>query len=200
MLKIENKAIHVVDGAIAQPMVEGLFEYAVASCRTGWRYGDVADAKYSTNPFWGATVMSEERHGTDDPHTIDETPEIFQQLWQRLQQGLQPFRFTLRDIFINGQTYGMENAIHTDCPHDEEGWYTVLIYVNPKWHVDWGGETVFYNKARTDPMYAVLPKPGRILFFDARHHHWGRAPTRNTQDLRVTVAFCLTRAEDSPVP
>jgi len=44
MLKIENKAIHVVDGAIAQPMVDGLFEYAVASCRTGWRYGDVTVA------------------------------------------------------------------------------------------------------------------------------------------------------------
>ena len=44
MLKIENKAIHVVDGAIAQPMVEGLFEYAVVSHRAGWRYRDVTVA------------------------------------------------------------------------------------------------------------------------------------------------------------
>lgn len=200
MLRIDNKVVHIVDGAIDQQMVEELFEWAVASTACGWRYGDVADAKYSMNPFWGATVLSEERHGTDDPHGIADTPELVQRVWARLEQGLKPFRFTIRDIFINGQTYGLENAIHTDCPNDDEGWYTVLLYLNPKWHVDWGGETVFYNKPRTDITYAVVPKPGRIVFFDARHHHWGRAPTRNTQDIRVTMAFCLTRTEDSPVP
>jgi hypothetical protein len=147
MLRIDNKVVHVVDGAIEQRTVEELFEWAVASTGCGWRYGDVADAKYSMNPFWGATVLSEERHGTDDPHGIQDTPELVQRIWARLEQGLKPFRFTIRDIFINGQTYGLENAIHTDCPKDEEGWYTVLLYVNPKWHVDWGGETVFYNQA-----------------------------------------------------
>jgi len=44
MLKIENKAINAVEGAIARPMVEGLFEYAVAPCRAGWRHGDVTVA------------------------------------------------------------------------------------------------------------------------------------------------------------
>jgi SM-20-related protein len=200
MLKIENKVIHVVDRALDAALVERLYEWAVASCRAGWRFGDVADAKYSTNPFWGATVLSEERHGTDDPRRIEDTPEVFQDAWRVLEQGLRPFRFRLRDIFVNGQTYGLENAIHTDCPHPEEGWYTALVYVNPKWHVDWGGETVFYNQGRSDIIYAVVPKPGRLAFFDARHHHWGRPPTRNTQDLRVSVAFCLARTEDSPVP
>lgn len=200
MLSIENKVIHVVDGAIDQPLVEELFEWAVASQEMGWRYGDVADAKYSTNPFWGATVLSEESHGTNDVHRVEDTPKLVQRVWSRLEKGLRPFRFTIRDIFVNGQTYGLENAIHTDCPHPEEGWYTVLLYINPKWHVDWGGETVFYNKARTDIVYAVVPRPGRIVFFDARFDHWGRAPTRNTQDLRITMAFCLTRTKDSPTP
>jgi len=189
-----------VDGAFDQPLLEELFEWVVASQTLGWRYGDVADAKYSTNPFWGATILSEERHGTNDPHRIEDTPELVQRVWSRLQKGLLPFSFTIRDIFVNGQTYALENAIHTDCPHGEEGWYTVLVYLNPKWHVDWGGETVFYNKARTDIVYAVVPRPGRIVFFDASFDHWGRAPTRNTQDLRVTMAFCLTRAKDSPAP
>lgn len=200
MLRIENKVIHVVDGAVDRALVEDLFKWAVASCRTGWRYGDVADAKYSMNPFWGATVMSEAAQGTEDPHRVEDTPEPVQRLWSLLQKGLRPYTFSLRDIFVNGQTYGLENAIHTDSPKDEEGWYTVLVYLNPKWHVDWGGETVFYNRARSDIVYAVVPKPGRILFFDARHHHWGRAPTRNTNDLRITMAFCLTRLDDSQVP
>ena len=77
MLKIENKVIHVVDRALDAPLVERLFEWAVASSGAGWRYGDVADAKYSTNPFWGATVLSEERHGTEDPHRIEDTPAVF---------------------------------------------------------------------------------------------------------------------------
>jgi SM-20-related protein len=200
MLKIENKIIHVVDGALDSALIESLYEWAVASCHAGWRFGDVADAKYSTNPFWGATVLSEESHGTDDPHDVSGTPEVFQRAWSVLEKGLKPYKFEIRDIFVNGQTYGLDNAIHTDCPKPEEGWYTALFYINPKWHVDWGGETVFYNQARSDIIYAVVPKPGRLVFFDARHHHWGRAPTRNTQDLRVTVAFCLTRRDDSAVP
>jgi len=121
-------------------------------------------------------------------------------MWSRLQKGLSPFSFTIRDVFVKGQTYAMENAIHTGCPHGEEGWYTVLGYLNPKWHVDWGGETVFYNTARTDIVYAVVPRPGRIAFFDASFDHWGRAPTRNTRDLRVTMVFCLAGAKDSPAP
>ena len=200
MLKIENKVVHVIDGAIDPPMLEELYQWAVASCRAGWRYGDVADAKYSENPFWGATVMCEERLGGEDARRVEETPKVFQDLWERLEKGLHPFRFQIRDIFVNGQTYGIENAIHTDCPNDEEGWYTLLAYINPQWHVDWGGETMFYNRERSDVIYCVLPRPGRLVFFDARHHHWGRPPTRNTQNLRVSVAFNLTRHPDSRVP
>ena len=201
MLIIENNVIHVVDNAIAAQLPARLWEWAVASCRAGGRYGDVADAKYSMNPFWGATVMCEAAHGGDEEvRVIEDTPAVFQDTWKVLERGLRPFHFTIRDVFVNGQTYGLENAIHTDRPDPEEGWYTALLYINPKWHVDWGGETVFYNQSRSDIIYAVVPKPGRLVFFDARHHHWGRPPTRNTNDLRVSVAFCLTRLEDSPVP
>jgi hypothetical protein len=59
---------------------------------------------------------------------------------------------------------------------------------------------MFYNRQRTDVIYCVLPRPGRLVFFDARHHHWGRPPTRNTQNLRVSVAFNLTRKPESKVP
>jgi SM-20-related protein len=200
MLRIENKVIHVVDNAIDPGLVEELFQWAVASSAFGWRYGDVADAKYSLNPFWGATVVSEPRHGTEDPAVIEDAHPLAQRVWQRLERGLKPFSFLIRDVYVNGQTYGMENALHTDNPSEDEGWYTVLVYLNPKWHIDYGGETMFYNAARTDVIFAVVPKPGRIVFFDARHRHWARPPTRNTQDLRVTMAFHLTRAPESPVP
>jgi hypothetical protein len=200
MLRIENRVIHVVDNALDEQLVRDLFEWAVGSSSFGWRYGDVADAKYRLNPFWGATLMCEPRHGGDDPSRIEDTHPLAQRLWDRLRQGLKPFEFKIRDVFVNGQTYGIENALHTDNPRDEEGWYTVLIYLNPEWHIDYGGETMFYNSARTDVTYAVVPKPGRIVFFDARHPHWARPPTRNTQDLRVTMAFHLTRVADSPVP
>ncbi len=199
MLKIENKALYVVDNAIDADLNEQLYRWALASGRPGWRYGDVADAKYSKNRFWGATLVSADSED-GDPKTVDEAEEIVRKAWAHLEPRLKPFTFDIRDIWLNGQTYGLENAIHTDRPSEEEGWYTVLIYINPEWHVDWGGETMFYNQARTDVVYAVVPKPGRLVFFDARHHHWARPPTRNTQDLRITLAFHLTRRSDSPVP
>ncbi len=67
-------------------------------------------------------------------------------------------------------------------------------------HPDFGDQTFLYNEKRTEVLHAVLPTPGRVLFFDAPHHHWGRPPTGNFSELWVSLAFHLTRTEDSPVP
>jgi len=90
--------------------------------------------------------------------------------------------------YANGHTYGLGGQAHADDARP--GHYTCLYYPMPDWNPDWGGETVFHHQAG-DIALAVLPKPGRAVFFDSRILHSGRAPSRAFGGLRVTVAFKL---------
>lgn len=192
-----RRIIRVYDGLLDPDLVLMTYTWSVRATRVGWRFGDTADDN-TKNTFWGATLLS---HEDDDvPSELAQTEPRVQQIWTRLAEAFLPARFELRQIFVNGQTYGLDNAVHTDRPSDEEGWYTALVYLNPKWTIHDGGETMFYNPARTDVIAAIVPRPGRVILFDARHPHWGRPPTRNCRLLRVTLAFRLTRLADSPLP
>jgi len=201
MKKINNLILHVADNVLSQPVVEEVYAWSLNSSGSQWRYGDVADSSYeSSTPFWGATILSGKRHERDDVQDVTDTPELIQKIWATLATRLKPLTLEIDNIFLNGQTYGLDNAIHTDTPGQEEGWYTALIYINPKWHIDYGGETLFYNQERSEVICTVVPKPGRLAFFDGRHPHWGRPPTKACTDLRITLSFHLKRLADSPIP
>lgn len=193
----EQRIIRVYDGLLDRDLVLMTYTWCVRSTRAGWRFGDTADDN-TKNTFWGATLLSHEDEGI--PSDVADTEPRIRQIWETLEQAFLPARFELRQIFLNGQTYGLDNAIHTDRPSDEEGWYTALVYLNPKWSIGDGGETQFYNRERTEVIRSVVPGAGRVILFDARHPHWGRAPTRNCRLLRVTLAYRLTRLPDSPIP
>ena len=198
----ETRVIAVFDNLfkdlLGSDLILMTYTWGVRSCAAGWRYGDTAD-DHTDNKFWGATLMS-----SDDepgiPSTMEDADDRIRKIWEKLAERLKPHSFAVRGVFLNGQTYGLDNAIHTDRPTDEEGWYTAIVYLNPKWTIHDGGETMFYNDERTDVIMSVLPKPGRVVFFDARYPHWGRGPTRNCQELRVTLAYRLTRLGDSTKP
>ncbi len=198
MSEQKRRVIKVMDRVIDQDLVRMTYTWSVRSTVAGWRFGDYADEQ-STNKFWGASLLSQD-DGFDGPRDISDANERIRRIWELVAAQLEPGQFFVREIFLNGQTYGLDNGIHTDRPSDEEGWYTVLVYLNPDWSIHDGGETVFYNAQRTEIILAVLPKPGRVLFFDARHPHWGRPPMRSCSDLRVTLAYRLTRLPDSPLP
>ena len=107
--------------------------------------------------------------------------EIWELMVGRVDRTLQ-----IQRIFLNGHTFGLGDSIHDD---GGPGSYTFLLYVNPVWRPEWGGETMFYNVSVDDVVAAVLPKPGRVIFFDGRLPHAGRAPARGFTGLRVTLAF-----------
>jgi len=90
--------------------------------------------------------------------------------------------------YANGHTYGLGGQAHADDPRP--GHFTFLYYPMPEWNPDWGGETVFHHQGGEIAL-AVLPRPGRAVFFDGRILHAGRAPSRSFGGLRVTVAFKL---------
>ncbi|MDM7860067.1 2OG-Fe(II) oxygenase [Alteromonas sp. ASW11-36] len=94
--------------------------------------------------------------------------------------------------YCNHSAYGDMLFTHTDClPQNDE--MTALVYVCPKWDIEWGGETLFFNRD-DDCAYACTPKPGRVVVFNGAIKHVGRPPNRICYAPRYTLAFKLEPA------
>ena len=114
------------------------------------------------------------------------------QLWEQTLQALveahvgEPLR-VLRQ-YANGQTTDSSETVHQDAK--QGGMYTVLVYAHPRWHINWGGETIFFDEDG-EVVFATLPRPFRCVLFDARIRHVGREPTRACPTMRVSIAYKL---------
>jgi len=94
--------------------------------------------------------------------------------------------------YCNHSSFGDMLFTHTDSqPGTRE--FTALWYIAPEWDVEWGGETLLFNKER-DAEVAVSPRPGRLLIFDGSILHAGRPPSRTCFAPRYTLAYKLEQA------
>ena len=65
---------------------------------------------------------------------------------------------------------------------------TALLYPNPEWAPEFGGETVFYDEAG-EIVEAVEPRCGRIVLFQGSIQHKGSPPNRIFVGARYTTTF-----------
>jgi SM-20-related protein len=101
-------------------------------------------------------------------------------------QRYRPYR-----AYTNLSTYGDMLFTHTDCAEDSDD-ITALWYLCSRWDKEWGGETVFFDKSG-DALFAVTPRPGRLVLFDGRVTHAGRPPNRCCYASRYTFAIKFER-------
>ena len=192
--------IEVYDNLFNHDMLESLSDYAE---NLTWNFGDryTDDDPFSLQ-FWGCPIMTNndlfiENHDSL-PTSIIECDNIIQDVWSKIksQKTVNDLNLSVNTIIVNGQSYGQEGGIHKDHGSENEnssgGRFTVVLYLNRKWHPTWQGETMLYNNSGTDIVKAVVPHPGRVLFFDARIPHQARPPHRSIDDLRMTMAFHLS--------
>jgi hypothetical protein len=87
--------------------------------------------------------------------------------------------------YINAHTYGIEGYPHTDSfrEHDK----TIVIYLNPEWSRDWGGETLVYDGDTI--VHAGLPKFNSAVVFNGNQVHCARGVTRTCPEVRYTLMF-----------
>ena len=83
-----------------------------------------------------------------------------------------PPREDLYSSYINVLRYGNSPGIHVDAPYYVPENKTVLVYLNPIWQPDWGGETIFFDDD-LDSKRLVQPRAGRVVLFDGRIPHTG---------------------------
>ena len=101
-------------------------------------------------------------------------------------EGYEPSR-----IYCNVALYGDVLMPHSDC-HEQDDRVTALWYVTTQWNVEWGGETVFFDK-NDDAVFCVSPKPGRLTVFHGAIKHVGRPPNRVCYAPRFTLALKFVR-------
>jgi hypothetical protein len=89
----------------------------------------------------------------------------------------------LERVHCNTSLYGDLQFPHYDLTPG----VTWLYYSNPVWESNWMGETIFYDFQ--EPIYAVFPKPGRVVVFAADILHRGGVPSRECVEARRSLAF-----------
>ena len=89
--------------------------------------------------------------------------------------------------------YGDFALGHTDC--ESPKCLTFLYYANLHWDSDWGGETLFYDRA-WDARFAVTPRPGRLILFHANLNHRTGIPLRDCPHSRLTLSVFLRDHEN----
>ncbi len=86
---------------------------------------------------------------------------------------------------INGQTFGQESSFHIDFP--DESYTTLLIFTEPEWNQEWGGQVVV---CLGPGQYETIPYiPNRGVIFTPCNDHKGLAPSRHCPIMRTTIAF-----------
>lgn len=93
-------------------------------------------------------------------------------------------RVDLKRVHCNSHLYGDFQNAHTDLVPG----ITSLYFANSEWNDNWHGETILYNNSG-EPIYAVAPKPGRLLMFAGDILHRGGVPSRACFEPRLSVAF-----------
>jgi hypothetical protein len=138
-----------------------------------WQFGHVSQKKDIHKKFWIMNLNEYEFFNT--------------YLFNRIQSHVGE-KFTLIDVYANGQTYGQSGSWHLDSQNLED--YTFLYYANLNWNASWGGETVF-NINNT--LQYFIPKPNSGLLFPATIWHYAKSASRDFFDLRTTIAFKLKK-------
>jgi SM-20-related protein len=165
-------------------------------CRPTWQFGWKSVAGQDQYSFWHKhfaghkvpdhTLKADQEQPYDCAEELQGSAPIIHRFWQALEMTALKGHTLLR-CYANGQPFGSEGAIHTDSISERS--FTSIYYPHEKWHPNWGGETVFFNKQETDIIASIYPKPNRFVVFAGTTPHVARGVARVCPALRITLMF-----------
>ena len=92
-------------------------------------------------------------------------------------------------VSANAVDHGGIYFPHTDYQPDTKH-LTVIYYANDYWKSQWHGETILYGgPTGEEPMYAVAPRPGRVLAFRGAMRHRVGVPSKHCDVARLVQVF-----------
>ncbi len=179
--------IFVFDNFLADPDRQVLYNFLRGP---GWAFGAHSDNAPEASRYWYKHFAGYERDGEDrDVDAIAgelKTVPLVGTMWRRLTETYLRGH-TLMRSYANGYPSGAEGALHLDSL--EPNHFTTIYYPHAAWDPNFAGETVFFNRDRTDIIASVYPKPNRLLVFRGDIPHVARGVSRRCNDLRITLMF-----------
>jgi len=157
--------------------------------RSGWKFGWRSNEKSDYFRFWHKHFAGSINHNEptyDCSEELKSNSDIIHQLWCIISSNIL-LRHRLVRCYANGMTYGDDGTTHRDATLPNN--YTAIYYPHKVWEPDWGGETVFFNKMKTDIVASVYPKSNRLVVFDGTTPHVARGVSRTCPVFRVTLMF-----------
>jgi SM-20-related protein len=192
-----DPAIATIDDALDPALQQKVYD----ALRTGnWKFGWKSDAKTDQFSFWhrhfagnlNPDHVKQDGKGEqyDCADELKRQSSLMHDVWQHLQDtALHDHR--LVRCYANAFPFGCEGTIHTDSIAPNS--YTSVYYPHDEWHPNWGGETVFFNRGKTDIIAAVYPKPNRLVLFPGTVPHVARGLSRSCSKMRITLMFKTER-------
>lgn len=119
-----------------------------------------------------------------EPPVMPLLQEFIKRICQTSMDSYPSSELHLERMHCNMHLYGDVQHAHTDLVPG----VTTLYFANPEWKTEWMGETVFCGDDG-EPLYAILPKPGRLVIFDGSIVHRAGVPSRYCLQPRVSIAF-----------
>jgi SM-20-related protein len=158
--------------------------------RNIWRYGWKSANTQTAHFFWHSHFAGDNDDGGEASCEAELRGRALiapvLQLWELVHSTLAVGHLPVR-VYANGHTYGCDGHVHTDS--DRPGHFTALYYAHPNWEANWGGETMFFDAARSDAVRSAFPRPGRLVFFNGNIPHVARSPSRDCPALRSVIVF-----------
>ncbi len=163
----------VLDDAIDQDTRKRVNAYLN---RSGWSFGWKSNKNTESFSFWhkhfagninpdhvAPDGAGQQYDCTDE---LQRNAPVLRQFWDRLGEIMLPGHRLLR-CYANGQPFGSEGTLHTDSTSDRS--FTTIYYPHEKWDPNWGGETVFFNREKSDVVASIYPR----LKVPSRRPSWG---------------------------
>jgi SM-20-related protein len=188
-ISIDYGSVQIFDDAVPPDLYRQL-EVAVA--HAGWYFGwraSVGRARY-----WHHEISGGEKTNTQDVTAAVRKHRIaaYAQYVDWLRNTLVPEDTRLLRMYMNAHTFGTDGSPHTDSDRDNE--LTTILYMNPEWKPQFGGETVVFDAAG-DIETSVMPRPNRLITFPSNRLHAPRPLSKLYPGLRVVLVCKLGAAE-----
>jgi len=170
---INDHLVFVVDGLVSEEVRDSLFECLQKDAfrRTEFARPDTQDFRHHVVEY------SPDRLRRTELYAV--VARLVSLLFP--QEQLEAYR-----IYTNAIMYGDAAFMHRDANDTDH--VTALVYPNPDWSSEMGGETVFYDE-RGEAIVAVEPRAGRVCVFHGCIQHKGSPPSRLFWGSRYTTAF-----------
>lgn len=96
--------------------------------------------------------------------------------------------------YYNRIRYGDVAIAHRDTQTPS---LTAIYHANADWQDEWEGETLFYG-AGGEAVFAVAPRPGRLVLFDGQMLHRGGVPSRLCHEGKLSIVVRYWMRDAAP--